>query len=237
MSAGRRSFRQYLGAIDRRYATIRGVPAPCTPRDVALVKEWFDQGVPLALVLRVLDEVASSHQKGSTRRQPIRSLVFAKSGVRRRFEEQRKLAPEPTAPASEFSAALLRESLLSLKKQVERSLLARAAGKDGELALAFALHLGEIAGSFADPVSMEAVERAERDLVSQDHALADALGRAFPELHAAAMEEATRELLPHLRGVDASERTSAIKRRADALMRRKAELPETQLFFLGSGAS
>ncbi|MFN7972132.1 MAG: hypothetical protein U0166_07230 [Acidobacteriota bacterium] len=215
---------------------MRGVPAPCTPRDVSQIEEWFAEGVPLALILRVLDEAVASHGKGSTARQPIRSLTFVKAAVRARFEEQRRLAPSRTAAASEFTAALLARSFEALAARVEASALATAGDRARDVVADAARVLRELAGQVRDPVPMAFVEEAEAVLAEKDRALLDAIARDLPDMADASRRQAEADLAQHRGRMDSAEHAAAVRTRADALARKLASIPDVGLFFLGDGS-
>jgi hypothetical protein len=66
----RRGAGAYARAIEGALARSRERPVILSPRDWALVSEWYAREVPLALVLELLEEEAARERRGKRRRAP-----------------------------------------------------------------------------------------------------------------------------------------------------------------------
>ncbi len=76
----------YFQAIETAFVRLRGAPLLLSPTDWQIARRWFEQGVPLALVEKVLDEVfARRRERGAKGR--ISSLRYCAPAVEHAWEE------------------------------------------------------------------------------------------------------------------------------------------------------
>jgi hypothetical protein len=81
----------YVDAIERHLRAGRGAEAVLSPHDFALARTWFAGGLPLATVLRVLDEAADTRPGGVT------SLAYVERAVRAAARLSEPRSPAGTA--------------------------------------------------------------------------------------------------------------------------------------------
>lgn len=115
----------YVDAVEGHLRALRGVDHVLNPRDFALVRGWYEAGVPLATILVGTDHALQAGQ-------PVTSLVQC-----RRFVEElagRAVARRPAAPAIPAAGAPLEEVRRRLEVLGEELPRLRAArGLDGPL--------------------------------------------------------------------------------------------------------
>ncbi len=113
----------------------------------ALVKHWADDGVPLSVVCRAIEQKAERHKAGVSRR-PLR-IEFCEADVRELHADWRRAvgltggAAEADAPDAEGSAAVSAPKRRPVSKSIERAI-----GRLGRLAGRL-----ELPGEFRDAVS------------------------------------------------------------------------------------
>ncbi|MBW3564287.1 MAG: hypothetical protein KY459_06145 [Acidobacteria bacterium] len=81
---------EYFLEIESRFAERRGTPFVLSAKDWALMNEWFDAKIPLAIVLEAIDGCFESHKKGGRRRN-VSSLGYCTHAVRDLWKERRDL--------------------------------------------------------------------------------------------------------------------------------------------------
>ena len=93
----------------------------------ALVKQWADDGVPLSVVFKGIEQKAGRHTQGASRR-PLR-IEFCEADVRELFEAWRRATGIPAAADSGDSVETTRRA--SPTKAIDRALerLGRLAGR------------------------------------------------------------------------------------------------------------
>lgn len=96
----------YFLEIESHFATRRGTPFILSAKDWALMKKWFDEGVPLAIVIEALDSVFERNET-SGRRKVISSLSYCRHAVRELWQDRKDLyAGGETTPEENVSGAL-----------------------------------------------------------------------------------------------------------------------------------
>ena len=71
----------YYRAVEDHFAALRGTPFLFSPKDFALLRSWWQEGVPLAAVLNGIGEVCERRRE--TRDDPVSSLSYCRHAVRR----------------------------------------------------------------------------------------------------------------------------------------------------------
>lgn len=89
---------RYFQAIEAAFVRLRGAPLLLSPADWQVARRWFEQGVPIELVVPVLEEVfARRRERGAKGR--ISSLRYCAPAVEHAWEEVASLtAAGRTAP-------------------------------------------------------------------------------------------------------------------------------------------
>lgn len=88
----------YLAEVERLFVEHTRCGLNLSGRDVALVRQWQAQGVPLEVVARGLDAALRKdpHKKGA----PPRSLYFAREAIDEAMARHRRLYPSASLPAT-----------------------------------------------------------------------------------------------------------------------------------------
>jgi hypothetical protein len=80
----------YFLEIESHFATRRGTPFILSAKDWALMKSWFDGGIPLPVVIEALDAVFENNET-SGRKKVISSLSYCRHAVKELWEERKDL--------------------------------------------------------------------------------------------------------------------------------------------------
>lgn len=209
------SAQHYFAEIEEAFSRLRQRPLLLAPRDVALVKSWFELGVPLRVVLKGLELFfARESRRESPRRLPA-SLAYCEQDVLNSWEEWRlsRIGSEPSQAVEGGPDDILRAHLAASVERLER---AGARAKDaGHAALVRAVRavlrrLKRLEGEVgtAPPGVIEA------ELILSEEKLARAARKELAAELATLAASVSRELAP-MRG--------SIEERAYDTLRRKAE--------------
>jgi hypothetical protein len=146
----------YLRAIEDRFARLRGTPFLLRPKDMALMRRWWADGIPLIAVLAGMQEVFERRAEAGN--DPVSSLAYCGHAVARHARRLRRTAPSETEGGGIDVGAALAE----LVAEIERS------GREWEAVPALADGLRALADAIAtvptdaEPVAVdEALARLE----------------------------------------------------------------------------
>lgn len=81
----------YFTEIEAHFAHRRGTPFLFSSKDWALMKSWYDEGVPLAIILEAIDACFDSREKAG-RKKTISSLSYCRHAVSDIWAERRDQA-------------------------------------------------------------------------------------------------------------------------------------------------
>lgn len=167
--------KSYFRAVEERFCALRGAALLISPKDWALIASWWEERVPLALILDSLEEVFAARARRGDAAEDIASLAYVRSEVHRRFRLHREMVALRRGEEEE-SARLRREIRLHLGR-VARGLgfASELAREQGHEALARALLVGSaeikavrrLAGEIGwNPTSAEArLEQIESEIM------------------------------------------------------------------------
>lgn len=153
---------EYFTEIESHFAYRRGTPFVLNAKDWALMKEWAEEGIPLAVVIEAIDAVFNRRDAESKK---VNGLSFCKFAVKELWKERKELAIGAEGAAPEENVEPLLEAL--------------------------ALRLADSpAASFADRVRAltreKSVPRVEEQLMELEQELIDSLLPQAEELRAEA---------------------------------------------------
>ena len=96
----------YYRAVEDLFARLRGTPFIFTPKDFALLRRWWGEGVPLAAVAAGIAEVFE--RRGREGADPVSSLAYCRHAVARHARRLTAAAAggERAAPAVDVAGAL-----------------------------------------------------------------------------------------------------------------------------------
>jgi len=207
----------YYRAVEDCFAALRGTPFLLRPKDFALLRSWWSDGVPLAAVLAGLSE-SFARQRGRGD-DPISSLSYCRHAVTRHARRLR----DARAGAGMQPALDVTTALAHLVEQVRQAAEACheqpavAAGLNALVRAIATLPRGSSAGAVDETLAgleLAALETLEAALPQVDR---DALAGAV-EAELAALPAAGREVLERTR------RAMRVK-----LLRRRLGLPRLEL--------
>lgn len=93
---------EYFLAIEDVFIRLRGAPLLLSPEDWRVAKRWREEGIPLTLVERTLEEVFEKRRLRQAE-DPVQSLRYVKRAVEGAWKEIRQLtAPGETEEAPVF---------------------------------------------------------------------------------------------------------------------------------------
>src|SRR5947209_1509624 len=81
---------QYYREIETHFAMRRGTPFILNAKDWALMKSWYDEGVPLPVVIEAIDTVFEKNET-SGRRKVISSLSYCRHAVKELWSERKEM--------------------------------------------------------------------------------------------------------------------------------------------------
>lgn len=100
----------YFTDIEAHFAQRRGTPFILNAKDWALMKKWFDDGIPLPVVIEAIDAVFEKNET-SGRRKVISSLSYCRYSVKELWDERQNLYVGGGDVAPEAAPGALLEAL------------------------------------------------------------------------------------------------------------------------------
>ncbi|HUK11957.1 MAG TPA: hypothetical protein VLW17_01545 [Thermoanaerobaculaceae bacterium] len=209
---------EFYRAVEDHFAALRGTPFLFTPKDFALLRKWWREGVPLAAVLAGLGEVFERRRERDG--DPVSSLSYCRHAVAR---HAKRLASAHTGSPGEPAPRLdVGRALASLAAQLDAP-LARWQGVAGVGAVLADVRAA-VAGlpADADPAAVE------ETLAELEFTCLEAVLAVLPP---AARAEVDAEVERELAGARIAEEARARTHRALQLkaVRRVVGLPRLEL--------
>ncbi len=203
----------YFMAIEDVFLDLRGSPLELAPKDWLIAKEWYEEGIPLELVVRTVHEVFARRKakKDEEKHKKVWTMAYCKRAVAVAWRRQQELQ----APA-----AVAREEELDLPARLGNLAAALPAGLVRRDAVAERIRALE-----GDP------EAIEQKLAEIDREVAR---QARDSLSESENEEIERELTASRRALaerlPADELERAGDRLREEILRRRLALPVLSLF-------
>ena len=133
--------KSFFRTVEERFCRLRGAALLLSPRDWSMIATWWNERVPLPLILESLEEVFAARARRGDARE-ISSLAYVRHEVARRFRLHRELVAVRRGEEEE-SARLRQEIRLHLGRVARRlTLAAELARERHEEDLARALLIG-----------------------------------------------------------------------------------------------
>jgi len=154
----------YFTEIESHFAAKRGTPFILSAKDWALMKKWFDDGIPLPVVIEAIDSVFDKNE-ASGRRKVISSLSYCRHAVKEIWQDRQDLYAGSGDAAPEENVGGLLEALAA---DVEMS------GAPPAIASHVATEVRKLVADRSVPKIEERLIDIERDLVA---ALLDSMSR------------------------------------------------------------
>ena len=194
----------YFLEIEAHFAMRRGTPFILSAKDWTLMKSWFDDGVPLAVVIEAIDSVFEKNE-ASGRRKVISSLSYCKHAVKEVWRDRKDLyAGSSEAPPEENVGELL-----------------EALAVDVEPVSA------DTAAKIRDLAAEKSVPRIEERLIEVEHDLLGRLLASLPDDERRAIEQPSASIIAD---VDEKTRQRTHEANLRRRVREKFALPRLTLF-------
>ena len=147
----------YFLEIEAHFAARRQSPFILNAKDWALMKKWFDDGIPLSVVIEAIDSVFEKNES-SGRRKVISSLSYCRHAVTEVWQDRQDLYAGSGDSAPEENVGGLLEALAA---DVEHSVA------PGEIAVAIATEIRALLREKSVPKIEEGLIDVERDLMER----------------------------------------------------------------------
>jgi hypothetical protein len=200
----------YYLEIEAHFASRRGTPFILNAKDWALMKKWFEDGIPLSVVIEAIDSVFEKNE-ASGRRKVISSLSYCRHAVKETWQDRQDLYAGSGESAPEENVTGLLEALAG---DVERSETPREIA-DG------------IAGEVRSLVREKSVPKIEEKLIDIERNLMDRILAFVPESERDAIVKPITQIVADLDDKTRQRTYEANLRRA---VREKFVLPRLTLF-------
>jgi len=198
----------YFQEIEAHFALRRGTPFILNAKDWALMKKWYEDGVPLPVVIEAIDTVFEKNET-SGRKKVISSLSYCRHSIKELWNDRQNLY----VGAGEVTPEAGPEALLeALAAQLESS----------DVAAPFAARVRALAAEKSVPKIEERLIDLERELVDAFIAADPAAIDAIRADIAIALGDTSR--------LDAKTRSRTEEANLRRLIREKFGLPRLTLF-------
>ncbi len=230
-----RNYFNYYTEVEERFGQRRGSLLLLSTLDWALIESWREAGVPLAAVLRGIDDAFDKYEakktKGRARR--INGLGWCAQAVMEAAEQMREAAvgsaPPEAAAATGFEGERIAAYLESCRAALPvpetlpegaRPLLRETAARLEELA----------AAARGEPPAVEALEATLRAL--EERLLAMLLATLSEERLAALRAEAARAIAPYRSRMQGLQIRQVERQFLERSLLREHALPRLSLFYM-----
>ena len=209
----------YFLEIESHFAARRGTPFILSAKDWLLMKGWFEEGVPLAIVIEAIDSCFDRSAARASKK-IISSLSYCRHAVKELWSERRDLYVGTDESAPESSPVVQLEALAAL--------LLGSAGTASEAVRAI---LEETAASIERASELHSVPKIEDRLIEVEHEMLEKLAATMT---GAEIDEVRREVAASFRGgpgkVDDATRRRTEEANLRRLLRSRLGLPRLSLF-------
>jgi hypothetical protein len=218
----------YFTEIEEHFQRARGTSLfLLSPLDWALVESWKNAGVPLAAVLRGIDEAFEKWRAGKPRARMVNSLAYCTQSVMTEAQRLAESVGPPSAPGAQSSAPFAAEEL---RRYIEGNAAAiRAAGVQEFFSVAESLE--RMAAESA--MAADHLEAIERHLsVLEERLIAIARARQSEAQAIEARRELESQLRPWRNKMTAPQIAMLETQFLDRAVLASARLPRLSLFYL-----
>jgi hypothetical protein len=193
----------YYRAVEDHFAALRGTVFIFSPKDFALLRDWYNSSVPLLAVLAGIDEV--SERRRLRDGDPVSSLAYCRHAVVR---HAKRLAAAHAGGEQLGAEVDLASALGALENEV------RAAGLRWRRNVAVARSLSTVAAALATLPRESDAGAVEEALARLEQGLYDAVLVALDSETRAGVEARVAELMAHASGSSLESDVAARTRRA-----------------------
>lgn len=202
----------YFQTVTREFLSLRGAPYQISPREMTLISDWHDAGIPLLVVRDGLRAAYEEFRRRPRRGKRSMTLVFCDSRVRRGFAQHRDRQVGRRG-IGEGGGARRREALRSVDE-----FLASLPESLNFVRPAFSEARRELAGGEPDEGRLEDLEGEIEALLLKNAPAGD---------RAAAEQTVQREFVPR----DSEEKLRLTGLMLLKILRERFEIPHVSLFY------
>ena len=225
----------YFTEIEEHFQRRRGTTLLLSTLDWALIETWKDSGIPLAAVLRGIDDAFERRaQRPSPRK--VNSLAYCAQAVMTAAEEMKEAAvgvatagpAKDSGPEAAEIAGYLERNAAQL--QIEAAKLPQAAQGVGREA---AQTLRALASALKESTARPPLEDLERRLTAMEEKLLAALVAASPDEELVRVRaEADRDIAPYRRKLSAAHIGQLHRQYVHKRLLERHALPRLSLFYM-----
>lgn len=223
----------YFTEIEEHFQRRRGTTLLLSTLDWALIETWKDAGIPLAAVLRGIDEAFERRaQRPSPRK--VNSLAYCAQAVLTAAEEMKEAAVgvAPAGPAKE-SGPEPAEIAAYLERNAAQLEAARLPDAAQSIAREDARTLRELSASLKEAAARPPLEDLERRLTAMEEKLLAALVAASPDEELVRVRaEADRDIAPYRRKLSAAHIGQLHRQYVHKRLLERHALPRLSLFYM-----
>lgn len=226
----------YFTEIEEHYLRRRGGGLLLSTLDWALIETWKDAGIPLAAVLRGVDEAFDKYNRRPSKTRKINSLAYCAQEVLAAAEDMKEAAVGVTGAekkAAGFEAPEIAHFLQRCAEQLETAPLPQTANASP---VAVARETAASLQALAAEVSSgqwPRLEDLERRLTVLEEKLLAVLLAATPDEDLVRVRaEADRDLLPYRRKMTAAQIDQLHKQYVHKRLLEQFGLPRLSLFYM-----
>jgi hypothetical protein len=223
----------YFTEIEEHFQRRRGAALLLSTLDWALIETWKDAGIPLAAVLRGIDDAFERRAKRPSPRK-VNSLAYCAQAVMAAAEDMKEAAVgvAPAGPAKESGPepAEIAAYLERNAAQLEAAKLPQAAQGIGREA---ARTLRELASALKESAVRPPLEDLERRLTAMEEKLLAALVAASPDEELERVRaEADHDIAPYRRKLSAAHIGQLHRQYVHKRLLEQHGLPRLSLFYM-----
>lgn len=175
----------YYRAVEDFFAALRGAPHLLSPKDIQLLRGWWQDGIPLHAVTGAIAETLA-HRRERGEADPVVSLSYCRHAVRAKVRQLGEMAAGADAWAAEPDRLPVDPALADLAHRLEE-----VASSLPTTHAAVAAAVTTIAGSVRDAAGLSP-DAVDQHLFALEAALLEACWRALPPAEAARLDQSAQ---------------------------------------------
>jgi len=231
----------YFTEIEEHFQRRRGSILLLSTLDWALIETWKDAGVPLAAVLRGIDEAFDRYDKRPSKTRKVNSLAYCAQAVLAAAEEMKEAAVGASAATGKKQdekftaveiAAFLRHNAETLRQRAP-ALPALAQPAAAQAADSLEQMVGSLVSLAPDsPAKLRLEELAQRLTVLEEKIFASLTAAQSEEDLLNVRTEVDREMAPYRGKMSGSQMEQLRKQYVHKRLLDRYELPRLSLFYM-----
>ena len=229
----------YFTEIEEHFQRRRGTILLLSTLDWALIETWKNAGIPLAAVLRGIDEAFDKYDQRPSKSKKVNSLAYCSQAVLAAAEDMKEAAVgadhnSPIVKAPAFETAQIAAFFRNNADQLEKAKLPEREGmRPAALAREASLSLRSMAEEIENSRKLPRLEDLERRLTVLEEKLFAAMLTAIPDDDLVQVRtEADRDLSPYRRNMSAAQVEQLHKQYVRKRLLEKCGLPRLSLFYM-----